>query len=152
MDGGGAHEDAYGGKELFLRDTHRGRHVDHEGWCEVVAFWEFRVVVVLAADEAAGALSDGVSDEVFKAGEATLGYHGADVGFWIIKGGAWAKCADAGFEDTYKRGIRVWKSDDAFNANAVLAGGLEDPTHENTSNLAFEVFRVVKNNSWVFAA
>ena len=113
-DGGGAHEEADGREELFLRYLHVWRHVHEECGGEVMAFRVLGVVVAGAADEETGALGDGGGDEGFEVGEAGGGDHGADVY-------AWAEGCDAGFEEREERAVGGREGDDAFDADTVLA-------------------------------
>ena len=92
--------------------------------------WEEGVSMALAADEESSTLGHGVGDEGFEAGEGGWGDHGADVDVGFVEGGADAEGADAWFEEGYEGGVGVWEGDDALDADAILAGGLEDAAHE----------------------
>ena len=106
-----------------------------------------------AADEAAGAMVDGVGYEGFEAREACGGDHGAHVcGVGVVEGGAGAEGADAGFKDADERCVGFWEGDDAFDADAILARGLEDAAHEDTRNFCLQTFNVVEYDSRIFAA
>lgn len=127
--GGGAEHGEDWGEALVLGDAHGRGDVDEEGGLEVVALGVLGVGVALAAGEEAGALGDGLGDELLEAGEGGVGDHGAHVGV-----GAEADGLDAGLEQLDEAVVDGAGGDDALDADAVLAGGLEGAPEDDVDD------------------
>ena len=145
------HENADRGEELFLRDTHGGQNVNEEGRGEIMALGVLGVSVALPTHKKTCALSDGGFDMGFQARKGIRGNHGADVDVWVVEGGAKAEGADAGFEERDEFGVSGREGDDALDANAILASGLEDAAEKDGCDFG-ERGGVVKDDGRVFAA
>jgi hypothetical protein len=100
-----------------------------------------RVGVAFTACEEARAMFDGICDQVFELVEAGVGNRGADVDDGVCgagEDGAGSQGADLGGEVVDELVVCVWERDDAFDADAVLTGGLEDAAHKD-AGYALEV-------------
>lgn len=109
-----------GGEALLLGDAHVGSDVDEEGGLEVVAPGVVGVVVSRAAGEEPGPLLNGLGNELLEPVERGVRDHGADVGIR-----AEAERPDAGRQHVDELVVGAGRRDDALDADAVLAGGLE---------------------------
>ena len=100
------------------------------------------------------AVLHGVRDERFEARKAFVRDAGAHVDTIVlargVEGGADPKSVDAGLEEGEQLRICGGSGDDAFDADAVLARGLEDAAHEDAGG-AGKVAGVIENDGRVFA-
>ncbi len=99
------------------------------------------------------ALRDGGGDGLCEEGEAGGGYEGADVDVVFVvlvapgvggaggggERGGETEVLDAGLEEGDEEGVGARAGDDAFDADAILAGGGEDAAHEDGDDLVLQV-------------
>jgi len=116
-----------------------------------VAFAVFGVGEGSAADEEPRPLLHGFGNGRLQTGEGGVGDHGADVDVVVVEGGAEAEGADARFHQPDEVVVDGGAGDDALDADAVLAGGLEDGAHEDAGD-AGEIRDVVEHDGGVLAA
>ena len=93
----GAHKEEDGGEEFGLGNRHGGCDVGDEGRGEVVALGIVGVGVAFSTCQEAGAVADGVLDEVFELGVTCIGYGCTDIdgSVWrAVEYGSWAERAD----------------------------------------------------------
>ncbi|KAK1238367.1 hypothetical protein MKX07_006513 [Trichoderma sp. CBMAI-0711] len=145
--GAGAEHGEDGGEALGAGDAHVRGDVDEERGLEVVAAGVVRVGEALAAGEEAGALGNGLGDEVLEAGEGGVGDHGAHVGV-----GAEADGLDAGLEQLDEAVVDGARGDDALDADAVLAGGLEGAPEDDVDDAAQVAGGGLEDDEGVLAA
>ena len=109
------------------------------------------MVIAFAAGQEPGALRNGFLNEFFQAREPVCGDHGADVDGRVVDSRAEAEGAGFGLEEGEEARVDGREDDDALDADAVLACGLEDAAEEDAGN-GGEVGDVVEDDGGVFAA